>query len=223
MALHRLDGFQARAFGCHELIANRQKPFGDDVQARRRHQMMDVGDAAGDRILDRDHAEIDVAGNERSEAVLECRAGHRLVIWIGFAAGKMRICARFSLKDDLLLGHVPPSSLTCIRTQTFRCGVNRRAACAPFPNPPGVSTPSGTLFTTIDIDAHAGVERAQLLEFLTLFIGRRRQFDEAFQSCATIRVEPDMMIVRSGAGRVFASEVLCARTARRRQSVILKP
>ena len=54
--------FRRRALWRHQLIADRQKPFGDDVQARGRHQMMDVGDAAGDRILDRDHAEIDVAG-----------------------------------------------------------------------------------------------------------------------------------------------------------------
>ena len=53
--------FEARALRRHQLIADRQEPFGDDVQARGRHQMMDVGDAAGDRILDRDHAESDVA------------------------------------------------------------------------------------------------------------------------------------------------------------------
>ncbi len=74
---------------------------------------MDVGDAAGDRILDRDHAEIDIAAGERGEAVLEGRAGHRLVVRIGFAAGEMRIRPRFSLEDDLFLGHGP------IRTQTF--------------------------------------------------------------------------------------------------------
>ena len=67
--------------------------------------MMDVGDAAGDRILDRDHAEIDVAAGERGEAILEGRAGHRLVIRIGFAAGEMRIRPRFALEDDLFLGH----------------------------------------------------------------------------------------------------------------------
>jgi hypothetical protein len=69
--------------------------------------MVNVGDAAGDRVLDRDHAEIDVAGGERGEAILEGRAGHRLVIRIGFAAGEMRIRPRFPLEDDLLLGHDP--------------------------------------------------------------------------------------------------------------------
>ncbi len=79
--------------------------------------MMDVGDAAGDRILDRDHAEIDVAGAERGEAILEGRAGHRLVIRIGFAAGEMRIRPRFALENDLFLGH--GRCLRAIRTQTF--------------------------------------------------------------------------------------------------------
>jgi hypothetical protein len=57
-----------------------------------------------------------------------------------------------------------------------------------------------------DIDAHAGVDRAQLLQILTPFIGRRREFDEAFQGCATVRVEPDVMIVWSDAGRICAAE-----------------
>jgi hypothetical protein len=34
-------------------MADRQEELADDVEARGRQQMMDVGDAAGDRILDR--------------------------------------------------------------------------------------------------------------------------------------------------------------------------
>ena len=48
-------------FGAEQLVAHRHEMLGDDVQPGVRHQMMDVGDAAGDRILDRDHAEIGVA------------------------------------------------------------------------------------------------------------------------------------------------------------------
>ena len=61
MALHGLDRLEARAFHGHQLIADRQKPFGDDVEPCRRHQMVNVGDAAGHGIFNRDHAEIDVA------------------------------------------------------------------------------------------------------------------------------------------------------------------
>ena len=100
--------FKRRALRRHQLVADRQEPFGDDVQAGCRHQVMDVGDAAGDRILDRDHAEVGVAGAERGEAVLEGRAGHRLVVGIGLAAGEMRIRARLALEDDLLLRHASP-------------------------------------------------------------------------------------------------------------------
>jgi hypothetical protein len=41
-----------------------------------RQQMMDVGDAAGDRILDRDHAEIGFARGDRGQRVLEGRQGN---------------------------------------------------------------------------------------------------------------------------------------------------
>jgi hypothetical protein len=65
-----------------------------------------------------------------------------------------------------------------------------------------------------DIDAHAGVDRAQLLQILTPFIGRPWEFDEAFQGCATVCVEPDVMIVRSDAGRIFATEGFCPKARR---------
>ncbi len=105
VALHGLDRFQGRASWRHQLIADRQKPFGDDVQAGGRHQVVDVGDAPRDRILDRDHAKVDVAGDKRGKAIFEGGAGYRLVLGIGFATGKMRIRPRFSLIDDLLFCH----------------------------------------------------------------------------------------------------------------------
>ena len=38
-----------------------------------RQQVVDVGDAAGDRVLDRDHAELGLARRDRREGVLEGR------------------------------------------------------------------------------------------------------------------------------------------------------
>jgi hypothetical protein len=111
VALHSLDSLQGSAFWRHQLIADRQEPFGDDVQARSRHQMMDIGDAAGDRVLDWNHAEIDVACDERREAILEGRTRDRLVVRIGVAAGKMRVRPRLALENDLFLGHVLPHTL----------------------------------------------------------------------------------------------------------------
>ena len=197
VALHGLDGLEGRALRRHQLVADRQKPFGDDVQLRSRHQVMDVGDAAGDRILDRDHAEIDLAGGERGEAILEGRAGHRLVVRIGFAAGEMRIRPRLALKNDLLLGHVIP--LSCVPYADISGRVNRPSSSRAFSRSSGVSTPSGTLFTTIDVDAHAGVERAQLLQPLALLVRRRRQLDEALERGAPVSIEPDVVIMRAGA------------------------
>ena len=39
----------------HELVAHAQEVLADDVEIGVRQQVMDVGDAAGDRVLDRDH------------------------------------------------------------------------------------------------------------------------------------------------------------------------
>ena len=57
VAFHRLDVLERRALHRQQLVAHRHEMLGDDVQAGMRHQMMDVGDAAGDRVLDRDHGE----------------------------------------------------------------------------------------------------------------------------------------------------------------------
>ncbi len=89
MALHGLERLEAGAFDGHQLIADRQKPLGDDVQSGRRHKMVNVGDASGDGILDGNHSEIDVARDERGKTILEGRAGHGFVIRIGFTTGKM--------------------------------------------------------------------------------------------------------------------------------------
>ena len=59
-----------------------------------------------------------------------------------------------------------------------------------------------------DVDAHAGFERAQLLELLELFERRRRQRDETLERPPPIGVEADMMVERplavrrGGAGEV---------------------
>ena len=68
VAVDGLDGRERRAFHRHQLVADRQEVLADDVQPRRRHQVMDVGDAAGHRILDRDHAEIGLAGGIAAKA-----------------------------------------------------------------------------------------------------------------------------------------------------------
>ena len=59
-----------------------------------------------------------------------------------------------------------------------------------------MSTPSGDAVDDRDVDAHAGFERAQLLELFALLERRGRQGDEARERRAAIGIEPDMMIER---------------------------
>ena len=73
VALDGLDVGELGAARRHQLMMDRQETFADDEQAGLRQQMMDVGDAAGDRILDRDHAEIGLARGDRGQRVLEGR------------------------------------------------------------------------------------------------------------------------------------------------------
>ena len=60
-----------------QMMLHALEMFADDVQAGIRHQMMDVGDAARDRILDRDHGELAPPLLHRGEGVLEGSAGER--------------------------------------------------------------------------------------------------------------------------------------------------
>ena len=78
---------------------------------------------------------------------------------------------------------------------------------ARFPNPP-VYRRRAARCRQSHVDAHAGLQRAQLLELLALLERRRRQRDETFQRCAAISVEPDVMIKRAVArGRRGAGEI----------------
>src|SRR5665647_1270200 len=61
--------------------------------------------SAGDVDLGMIPIENSIAGAERGKAILEGRAGNRLVVRIGFTAGEIGIRARFALEDDLFLGH----------------------------------------------------------------------------------------------------------------------
>ena len=91
VALHGFDVGQFGAARRHQLVPDRQKPFADDEQAEIRQQMMDIGNPAGDRILDRDHSEIGLARGDRGQRVLEGRAGQRLGVGIGFDDGDVGI------------------------------------------------------------------------------------------------------------------------------------
>ena len=63
--------------------------------------MMDVGDPAGQRVLDRDHRQISLARAHRVEGVVEGGARERRVVGMDRLAGHVRIGARLALEGDL--------------------------------------------------------------------------------------------------------------------------
>ena len=64
-----------RALDAEQVKMDRQEIFADDVQAGTGQEMMDVGDPASQRILDRDHAKFRAALGDGGEGVLETGAG----------------------------------------------------------------------------------------------------------------------------------------------------
>ena len=175
---------------------------------------MDIRHPAGHRIVDRDHGELGAAGAHRGEGVLEGRARQRLVVR---DRPRCRRCANSrparpgtrsscALLIVLALGHA--GLRLC-----HDCPVSMARA---FSKSSGVSTPSGTASTMRDVDAHAGLERAQLLELLAPLQRRRRQRDEALERRAAIGIKADVMIERPLAGgRRGAGEIERAQPRRR--------
>jgi len=96
------DLAELRAFEAHELEVDRQEVLTDDVEARLRQQMVDVGHASGERVLDRNHGVARLARLNGGNGVLEGRAGQGLEAWEDLVAGEMRIGARLALVRDPL-------------------------------------------------------------------------------------------------------------------------
>src|SRR5208282_5960606 len=134
VAVDGLQVFDPRARGGEQLEMDRQEGLADDVQARGGQERMNVGDATGDRVLDRDHAEIGGALLKRCEGVLEGRAGNRRQVGKVVGAGNMRIGPGLALVDDQ----------TRFAHQFFLCASMARARSSSS----GVSTPSGATSTT---------------------------------------------------------------------------
>src|SRR3954463_4422522 len=105
--------------------------FADDVQPRRGQQMVNVGDPASDRVLDRNHGKLGLAVGNGRERVLESRAGQGLVVGPRFRAGDVRVGAPFTLEGD--------ASRHDAALAAMMARARSRSA--------GVSTPSGTSST----------------------------------------------------------------------------
>ena len=83
----------------HQLEVDRQEVLADDVQAGGRQEVVDVGHAAGDRVLDRDHGESGLRPpTTAAKASSNVGAGQRFPIRVHLLAGDVGIGARLALE-----------------------------------------------------------------------------------------------------------------------------
>src|SRR6476619_4299757 len=106
----------------------------------------------------------------------------------------MRVRAALALKDNSLrIGHAGPP-VTCPRwLKSISAGEQGSRLFQVL----GCIHAEDGVLRQRHVDAHAGFERAQLLEPLALLEWRGRQRDEALERGAAIRIEADVMIERS--------------------------
>ncbi len=74
--------------------------FADNIEARFRQQVVDVADAAGQRILDRQQRISGAAFGNGRDRIFEGRAGKRRHVGESLAGRDMRVRARLTLKGD---------------------------------------------------------------------------------------------------------------------------
>ena len=98
--MHVRELLDPRARQRQQVVVHPLIVLADDVQAGIRQQVVDVGDAAGDRVLDRDHRQPGVAVADGRERVLERPAGQRRQLRPGRAAGQIGVGAERALKRD---------------------------------------------------------------------------------------------------------------------------
>ena len=203
MAFHGLDVGQFGAARRHELMVDRFEPFADNEQAGLRQQMMDVGDTAGHRVLDRDHAEIGLARADRGERVFKGRAGQRLGVGIGFDDGKVGVRALLALECDFHgFGRCIDHGAPCSSRSVFR-----QYPSGDFQVGGGVDAARHRV-DDADIDPHAGLQRPKLLEFFPPLQRRGSERHETPQRFAPVGVKTDVMVMRpiapgrGGAGKI---------------------
>ena len=100
VAVHVGDVLDRRALDAEQVVVHPLVVLADDVQARLRKQVVDVGDASGHRVLDGDHPERRPALGDRREGVLEGAARQGLHLRPRGPAGEVRIGSRLTLEGD---------------------------------------------------------------------------------------------------------------------------
>ena len=142
---------------------------------------MDVGNPAGDRIVDRDHGQCRIPVMHGSEGIGEGVAGHAGHRRIRGSAGDIGIRTGRALKGDQFVGrcHRPVLQITnvsrCVLWPWRRSGLQD----APSALKVGRSIDTERNRVNADrVDPHTGLKGPQLLKFLALFKDSRWQGDE---------------------------------------------
>ena len=104
VAVHGLEPVDRGPVRSEQLVLHVLEMLGDDEQAGFRQQVMDIGNPARQRVLDRDHRPSNAAGRDRLERLLEGLARKRHKFGIGLAAGEMGIGTGDALEGDRLFG-----------------------------------------------------------------------------------------------------------------------
>ena len=103
VAVHGPDRVEGGAGDGQQRELDAQEVLGDDVEVGVGQEVVDVGDPAGDRVVDRDHRQVGLAALHGREDVLERRAGERLVVGVVLAADQVGVRARLALVGDAWL------------------------------------------------------------------------------------------------------------------------
>ena len=159
-----------------------------DMQARIRQQVMNVGDAADQRILHRNDHQIGVAGFRRLDRVFECGPRHGL-----------RHAAPPGAPPDWHRRPARPER-RCVWHWLMALITDMTELPGPLQIGGSIDR-QGRGVHTRHRNAHARFQRPKLLQLLALLQRRRRQGDKTLQRIAAIGIEPDMMPQRPFAGR----------------------
>ena len=103
VAVDRLDRLKCGRGWRHKLMVDAFEMLSNDVEAGIGQEVMDVGDAARDRVLDRDHGVACCPAANGRDCVLKSRAGNRVQRLAKIDAGDMGVGPRLPLVGDVRL------------------------------------------------------------------------------------------------------------------------
>ena len=146
VALGGLDVLQRRAGQGHQAMLDPLEMLAHDLELRVRQQAVQVGDPAGDRVLDRDDGQFRLARLDRAHGGVEGRTRQGRHGGKGGMAGHVGIRPRLTLEGDRIAGLVAASracpTLGHLKSSeafshTRKAFFTNTKALSQAPNPPG--------------------------------------------------------------------------------------